>query len=250
MKILIVLSSNQQLGESGKKTGFWLEEFTTPYYLFRDAGIAVTLASPRGGQPPVDPQSANLSPEPPSNARFRGDTEAQKALANTILLSGIDAKDYDAVYYPGGHGLLWDLVDNKDSIQILEGFYNAGKPTGLVCHAPAALRNAKTPAGHPIVYGKRVNSFSNTEEVAVGLESVVPYLLEDELTRLGGHYSKAADWQPYVVADGNLVTGQNPASSAAVAQRLLSLLQGDAASSPCKLAEVPAGEGDCVAAKE
>lgn len=243
MKILIVLSSNQQLGDSGRQTGFWLEEFTTPYYRFRDAGASVTLASPRGGQAPVDPQSENVTPEPSSNARFRSDTEAQKALANTVTLSGINPEDYDAVYYPGGHGLLWDLVDNKDSIAILEGFYNAGKPTGLICHAPAALRNAKTVSGHPIVSGKRVNSFSNTEEQAVGLESVVPFLLEDELIRLGGQYSKAADWQPCVVADGNLVTGQNPASSAEMAERLLILLGGDAACPSRNFQQVSSGKG-------
>ncbi|SFD36879.1 type 1 glutamine amidotransferase domain-containing protein [Collimonas sp. OK412] len=224
MKILMVLTSHDQLGDTGKKTGFWLEEFAAPYYAFLDAGAKLTLASPKGGQPPLDPKSDEPDAQTEATERFRKDTAAQAALASTIKLSAAQASDYDAVFYPGGHGPLWDLAEDKDSIALIETMYAAGKPVSAVCHAPGVLRHVRGADGAPLVKGKKVTGFSDSEEAAVQLTDIVPFLVEAELKRLGGNYSKLADWQSYAVADGNLVTGQNPASSVAVAQQVLKLL--------------------------
>jgi putative intracellular protease/amidase/enoyl-CoA hydratase/carnithine racemase len=223
MKILMVLTSHDQLGNTGRKTGFWLEEFAAPYYTFVDAGAAVTLASPRGGQPPLDPVSDTPEGQTDMTRRFKQDPSAQAVLANTRVLSEIRAADYDAIFYPGGHGPMWDLTEDPHSIALIEAFYNAGKPVAAVCHAPAVLHRVKF-QGEPIVKGKRVAGFANSEEEAVGLTKVVPFLVEDELKRLGGLYEKAADWASFVVTDGRLITGQNPASSMAGAEALLKLL--------------------------
>ncbi|WP_147196378.1 type 1 glutamine amidotransferase domain-containing protein [Pantoea sp. MBD-2R] len=224
MKILMVLTSHDQLGNTGKKTGFWLEEFAAPYYVFRDAGANVVLASPAGGQPPLDPVSDAPDAQTVDTERFRKDIVAQQALANTQQLDSIDSTTFDAVFYPGGHGPLWDLAENQHSIELIENFYANGKPVGTVCHAPGVLRHAKKPDSTPLVAGKRVTGFSNSEESAVGLTDVVPFLVEDELKALGGHYEKTDDWGSYALTDGHLVTGQNPASSAAAAEELLKLL--------------------------
>lgn len=226
MKILMVLTSHDQLGNTGKKTGFWLEEFAAPYFAFRDAGAAVVLASPKGGHPPLDPKSDDPDAQTEATRRFRDDDQARRALANTQVLAGLEPGDYDALFYPGGHGPLWGLVDDRHSIAMIEAFYAAGKPIGAVCHAPAVLLNAKAADGAPLVQGNAVTGFSNSEEIAVGLADVVPFLLEDALKEKGGHYSKVADWQPHVVADGNLITGQNPASSEPTAAAMLELLSG------------------------
>jgi putative intracellular protease/amidase/enoyl-CoA hydratase/carnithine racemase len=223
MKILMVLTSHDQLGNTGRKTGFWLEEFAAPYYTFVDAGAAVTLASPRGGQPPLDPVSDTPEGQTDMTRRFKQDPSARAVLANTRVLSEIRATDYDAIFYPGGHGPMWDLTEDPHSIALIEAFYNAGKPVAAVCHAPAVLHRVKF-QGEPIVKGKRVAGFANSEEEAVGLTKVVPFLVEDELKRLGGLYEKAADWASFVVTDGRLITGQNPASSMAGAEALLKLL--------------------------
>lgn len=225
MKILMVLTSHAQLGDTGHKTGFWLEEFASPYYAFKDAGAEVTLASPQGGQPPLDPKSDAPDAQTEATQRFRQDPAAQSALANTAVLSSVSAKDYDAVFYPGGHGPLWDLAEDTHSIALIEAFHNSGKPVGAVCHAPAALRHTKAADGSPLVKNKSVTGFSNTEEVAVGLSTVVPFLVEDMLKSNGGSYSKTADWEPHTVSDGYLITGQNPASSEATAQAVLALLR-------------------------
>ncbi len=225
MKVLIVLTSHDRLGDSGEKTGFWLEEFASPYYRLKDAGVAVTLASPLGGQPPLDPKSHQADAQTGDTRRFDADPAAREDLANTAKLAAVNVADFDAVFYPGGHGPLWDLYADADSIALIEGFVAAGKPVAAVCHAPAVLLRARTPAGEPLVRGRRVTGFSNSEEAAVGLVEVVPYLLEDELKALGGQYQKAADWQPLAVVDGLLITGQNPASSEAVAKALIELLQ-------------------------
>jgi putative intracellular protease/amidase len=224
MHILMVLTSHDQLGDTGEKTGFWLEEFAAPYYVFKDVGATITLASPKGGQPPLDPKSDAPDFQTPATARFKADAASQAALANTRKLSEIKADDYDAVFYPGGHGPLWDLAEDQDSIALIETLYAQGKPVGAVCHAPAVLRHAKTIDACPLVQGKRVTGFSNAEEAAVGLTGVVPFLLEDELKRHQGIYSKGADWESYCATDGNLLTGQNPASSEAVAKALLAKL--------------------------
>ncbi|MEN5162332.1 type 1 glutamine amidotransferase domain-containing protein [Achromobacter kerstersii] len=225
MKILIVLTSHDTLGNTGRKTGFWLEEFAAPYYAFVDAGATVTLASPQGGQPPLDPKSDDLDAQTDDTRRFRQDAEAQRLLASTRRLAEVQAADYDAVFYPGGHGPLWDLAEDAKSVALIETMLAAGKPVSAVCHAPGVLRHAKTADGKPLVQGRQVTGFSNTEEAAVQLTDVVPFLVEDELVRLGGVYSKGPDWQPYVVSDGLLVTGQNPASSVGVAQALLARLK-------------------------
>jgi putative intracellular protease/amidase len=230
-KVLMVLTSHDRLGKTGKKTGFWLEEFAAPYYILKDAGIDVTLASPRGGQPPLDPKSDDPSAETEAMRRFKGDREAQAALARTIKLSDVSPDDYDAVFFPGGHGPLWDLSEDRDSIGIIESLYGAGKPVAAVCHGPAAFRDAKAPDGSPLVRGKSVTGFSNTEEAAAGLTDVVPFLVEDMLKQNGGKYSKAADWQPHAVTDGNVITGQNPASSESTAKALLAQLAGAHAAS-------------------
>ena len=224
MSVLMILTSHDQLGNTGKKTGFWLEEFAAPYYAFRDAGVAITLASPKGGQPPLDPKSDEPANQTHDTDRFRTDTDAQAALGSTLKLSTLQAADYDAVFYVGGHGPLWDLAEDADSIALIETMYSAGKPVAAVCHGPGVLRHPRRADGQPLVAGKKVTGFTNSEEAAVQLTDVVPFLVEDELKRLGGQYSQLADWQPYAVVDGNLVTGQNPASSVVVAQAVLKLL--------------------------
>lgn len=224
MKILMVLTSHDQLGDTGRKTGFWLEEFAAPYYRFVDAGAEVTLATPMGGQPPLDPMSDSPDAQTPDTERFRDDAEAQKQLASTVKLTEIKPDEYDAVFYPGGHGPLWDLAEDPASIKLIEYCYEHDKPLGLVCHAPGVLRHAKQPDGRPLVSGKHVTGFSNTEEEAVQLTRVVPFLVEDTLKDHGGQYSKADDFQEHVVTDHKLVTGQNPPSSAASAAELLKLL--------------------------
>lgn len=224
MNILMVLTSHDQLGDTGKKTGFWLEEFAAPYYVLTDAGATVTLASPKGGQPPLDPKSDLSENQTELTKRFRTDRAAQAELAHTKKLADVSANDFDAVFYPGGHGPMWDMPDNATSIALIEAFVKADKPVGAVCHAPVAFVNVRGKDGDYLVKGKRVTGFTNTEETAVGLQLVVPFLLEDRLKERGGHYSKAADWAPYVVVDGLLVTGQNPASSGPGAQELLKLL--------------------------
>jgi putative intracellular protease/amidase len=224
MKILMVLTSHDQLGNTGKKTGFWLEEFAAPYYTFKDAGAQLTLVSPKGGQPPLDPKSDEPDAQTAATDRFRKDSAAQSALASTGLLSTVRAEDYDAVFYPGGHGPLWDLAEDPFSIALIEAFYKAGKPVAAVCHAPGVLRHVKDADGQPLVKGKRVTGFTNSEEAAVQLTDVVPFLVEDMLKANGGLYSKADDWASYVIADGLLLTGQNPASSEATAKALLATL--------------------------
>ena len=222
----MVLTSHDRLGNTGEKTGFWLEEFAAPYYVLKDAGLDVTLASPKGGQPPLDPRSDDPKSETEAMRRFKSDPEAKAALANTVQLSDLSPDEYDAVFYPGGHGPLWDLSDDRDSIALIERIYAAGKPVAAVCHGPAAFRRAQAPDGTPLVRGKSVTGFSNTEEAAVGLTDVVPFSVEDMLKQNGGEYSKAENWQPYAVTAGNLVTGQNPASSEATARALVGLLVG------------------------
>jgi putative intracellular protease/amidase len=221
MKILIVLTSHDKLGDTGKKTGFWLEEFAAPYYVLGDAGAMITLASPKGGQPPLDPKSDEPDSQTEATKRFKGDGDAQAALANTVKLQDISPDDYDAVFYAGGHGPMWDLAEDRDSIALIEAMYASGRPVAAVCHAPAAFRHTKAPDGSPLVKGKSVTGFSNTEEDAVQLSGVVPFLLEDELKAKGANYSKADDWEPYAITDGNLITGQNPASSELVAKAVL-----------------------------
>jgi len=221
MKILLVLTSHNQLGNTGQKTGFWLEEFATPYYIFKDANADVTLTSPKGGQPPLDPKSDEPDFQTEATERFKEDDDAQSALANTLKLSDISPDDYDAVFYVGGHGPLWDLAEDRNSIALIETMYASGKPVAAVCHAPAVLRHTKAPDGTPLVKGKSVTGFSNTEENAVQLSSIVPFLLEDELKAKGANYSKVDDWHPYAITDGNLITGQNPASSDPVAKAVL-----------------------------
>lgn len=224
MKILMVLTSHDTLGDTGKKTGFWLEEFAAPYYVFKDAGADITLASPAGGQPPIDPTSDAEDAQTDDTHRFRNDEAAQQQLAQTTPLADIDAGDYDAIFYPGGHGPLWDLAESADSRRLIETFYNRGQPVGAVCHAPAIFRHTQSADGQSLVAGKKVTGFSNSEEEAVGLTDVVPFLVEDMLKANEGHYDKGEDWSSFVLRDGNLVTGQNPASSAEAAQVLLSLL--------------------------
>jgi putative intracellular protease/amidase len=224
MKIVMVLTSHDELGSTGKKTGFWLEEFAAPYYVFKDAGAEITLASPHGGQPPLDPKSAEKDFQTASTERFNRDREAQAALANTVPLKSISPADYDALFYPGGHGPLWDLAEDKDSIALIEAMYAQGKPVAAVCHAPGVLRHARSAVGTPLVQHKSVTGFSNTEEAAVGLTEVVPFLVEDELKKAGGNYTKGTDWQAHVVCDGNLITGQNPASSEPAAKAVLAQL--------------------------
>ncbi|MGO4666929.1 type 1 glutamine amidotransferase domain-containing protein [Bosea sp. 2RAB26] len=224
MKILMVLTSHDQLGDTGKLTGFWLEEFAAPYYVFKDAGAEITLASPKGGQPPIDPKSDEPGNQTDAMTRFKKDPTAQRTLANTVKLSDVTADGYDAVFYPGGHGPLWDLAEDPASIALIEALYNAGKPVAAVCHAPGVLHRV-TSQGQPIVKGKRVTGFTNSEEEAVQLTNVVPFLVEDELRRLGGRYERAADWQSFAIVDGRLITGQNPASSTAAAQELIKLLR-------------------------
>lgn len=227
MKIIIVLTSHSQLGETDEKTGFWIDEFATPYYVLVDAGATITIASPAGGQPPVDPKSEAEDAQSLATQRFYTDFDAIDKVANSHRLSDVKASDFDAVFYPGGHGPLWDLATDKTSIQLIEDFYNAQKPIAFVCHAPAALVNVKSENGQPLVKGKNVTGFSDTEEEAVGLTKVVPFLLEQELKKLGAHYTKGKNWGSFVQQDGLLITGQNPGSSEAVAELLLKTLQGE-----------------------
>ncbi len=224
MNVLIVLTSHDRLGDTGKPTGFWLEEFAAPYYRLKDAGAALTLASPKGGSPPLDPTSKEPGYQTDATRRFDADPAAQAELAQTLRLADVDAGGFDAVFYPGGHGPLWDLVDDPDSLRLIEGFVEQGKPVATVCHAPAVLLNAKDGRGAPLPAGKRITGFSNAEEAAVGLSDVVPFLLQNRLVELGGRYEQADAWTPFVVVDGLLITGQNPASSVGVADALLEAL--------------------------
>lgn len=228
MKVLMVLTSHGTLGDTGKRTGFWLEEFAAPYYVLKDAGVDVTLASPAGGQPPLDPKSDAPDAQTEATRRFKADSAAQAALANTVTLESLATDDFDAVFYPGGHGPLWDLAEDARSIALIETMLGAEKPVALVCHAPGALRHVKRADGAPMVQGKAVTGFTNSEEAAAGLTDVVPFLVEDMLVEEGGRYSKAGDWQPHVVRDGLLITGQNPASSEPAARELLQQLGGAA----------------------
>jgi putative intracellular protease/amidase len=221
MKVLIVLTSHDELGNTGEKTGFWLEEFASPYYYLKDAGAQLTLASPAGGHPPIDPKSSNPDAQTDATRRFDDDPAAQDELANTARLADMQVDDFDAVFYPGGHGPLWDLYEDSNSIALIEGFVAAGKPVAAVCHAPAVLLKASAPNGDPLVKGRNVTGFSNSEEAAVQLTDVVPYLLEDQLVELGGVYQKVDDWHPLAVVDGLLITGQNPGSSEVVAEALV-----------------------------
>jgi putative intracellular protease/amidase len=225
MKILMILTSHDQLGDTGKKTGFWLEEFAAPYYVFKDAGAEITLASPKGGQPPLDPKSDEPEAQTDATKRFRADAAAMAALAATHILADIEVAGYDAVFYPGGHGPLWDLVNDAHSIALIEEALAHDTPVGLVCHAPGVLKNVHAVDGSPLVKGRKVAGFTNGEEAAVGLTAVVPFLVEDMLKAEGGHYSKGPDWGSYAVEDGQLVTGQNPASSVEVARMLLAKLK-------------------------
>ena len=225
MKILMVLTSHDKLGDTGEKTGFWLEEFAAPYYALKDAGAEITLASPKGGQPPLDPKSDAEDAQTDDTRRFKGDEAAKAELANTDKLSDVKAEDFDAVFYPGGHGPLWDLANDSHSIGLIEAFAKAGKPTGFVCHAPGVLKDVKGADGEPLVKGKSVTGFTNSEEEGVGLVDVVPFLVENVLTEKGGRFSKGEDWASYVLTDGTLVTGQNPASSREAAEALLKLLK-------------------------
>lgn len=225
MKVLIVLTSHEDLGNTGKKTGFWLEEFAAPYYALRDAGAQITLASPKGGQPPLDPKSSDPSAQTDATRRFDADAAARAELSHTKPLADVDASAFDAVFYPGGHGPLWDLAEDPVSIALIEKTIAAGKPVAAVCHAPGVLRHVKGADGQPLVAGKAVTGFSNSEEAAVQLTDVVPFLVEDMLKESGGKYTKAADWAPHVVTDGLLITGQNPASSEPVAEALLAALR-------------------------
>ncbi|WP_108484776.1 type 1 glutamine amidotransferase domain-containing protein [Oceaniglobus ichthyenteri] len=224
MKILMVLTSHDKLGDTGNKTGFWLEEFAAPYYVFKDAGADITLASPKGGQPPLDPSSDTDDAQTDATKRFKNDEAAQNVLANTEVLSSISADGFDAVFYPGGHGPLWDLAEDGDSTALIEAFATSDRPIGAVCHAPAVFKHPKGANGKPLVSGKTVTGFTNTEEEGVGLTDIVPFLVEDMLKSNGADYQKGNDWASFVVTDGKLVTGQNPASSEEAARKLLTLL--------------------------
>ncbi len=226
MKILMVLTSHDQLGNTGRKTGFWLEEFAAPYFVFRDAGVEVTLVSPKGGQPPLDPVSDLPENQTAAMTRFKADARAREALAHTLRLADVSAEEFDTVFYPGGHGPMWDLAESSDSIALIESFYNSGKFVTLVCHSPGVLRHVKY-NGEPLVKGKHLTGFTNGEEEAVQLTKVVPFLVENELLRLGAIFEKVRNWQPFCVVDGHLITGQNPASSASTAETLLKQLKAD-----------------------
>jgi putative intracellular protease/amidase len=221
MKVLMVLTSHDQLGTSGQKTGFWLEEFAAPYYVFKEANAEITIASPKGGQPPLDPKSDEEDFQTNATRRFKTDSDAQSVLANSLKLADISAADFDAVFYPGGHGPLWDLAEDRDSIELIEAMSSANKTIAAVCHAPAVFKHTKGPDGSALVEGKSVTGFSNSEEETVQLTDIVPFLLENELQALGANYSKSSDWHPYIVTDGNLITGQNPASSEEAAKAVL-----------------------------
>ena len=223
MKILMVLTSHDILGDTGRKTGFWLEEFAAPYYVFRDAGVELTLCSPKGGQPPIDPKSDIPENQTAAMDRFKKDSAAQKVLANTSQLADMKSENFNTIFYVGGHGPMWDLVDNKVSIALIESFYDAGKPVAAVCHSPGVFHRVMY-QGTPLIKGKRVTGFTNTEEEEVGLTHVVPFLVEDELKRIGGEFEKVPNWKPLAIVDGRLVTGQNPASSTGAARALLRLM--------------------------
>lgn len=225
MKVLMVLTSHSELGNTGKKTGFWLEEFAAPYYIFKDAGAEVVLASPAGGQPPLDPKSDLTEFQTEHTHRFNADPVAQYALANTVTLDSVRQEDFDTVFYPGGHGPLWDLSESQTSISLIEAFERAGKPIGFVCHAPGVLRHVKAASGNPLIKGRQVTGFTNGEEADVELTDIVPFLIEDEFIALGAHYQKGPNWAPFIVEDGKLITGQNPASSEAVAKALVAQLR-------------------------
>jgi putative intracellular protease/amidase len=227
MKILMVITSHDKLGDTGRKTGFWLEELAAPFYIFKDSGAEIVLASPKGGQPPLDPKSNEPNFQTELTHRFEADEDAKAQLSSTLRLDTVKAEDYDTVFYPGGHGPMWDLAEDQNSINLIEAFLAAGKTVALVCHAPGALRHVKTSDGKPLVQGKKVTGFTNTEEEAVGLTKVVPFLVEDELKAKGGIFSKADDWQPYVLTDGQLITGQNPASSGPAAKVLIEKIAKD-----------------------
>lgn len=224
MKVLIVLTSHDTLGDTGRKTGFWLEELAAPYYVFKDAGAEITLASPKGGQPPLDPKSDEPTFQTDLTRRFNGDKAAKAQLAETVRLDSINQKDFDTVFYPGGHGPLWDLAEDRNSIELIASFVAVGKPVALVCHAPGVLRHVTKPDGSPFVQGRYVTGFTNSEEEAVGLTKVVPFLVEDELIGLGAVFSKVKDWGVHTVVDGQLITGQNPASSSEAAEALIAAL--------------------------
>jgi putative intracellular protease/amidase len=223
MKILMVLTSHDRLGNTGRKTGIWLEEFAAPYFIFRDAGVELTLASPKGGQPPIDPKSDMPENQTPAMARYKKDAAAQKAFASTVKLADMKSEDFDTVFYPGGHGPMWDLAESADSIALLESFYNSGKSIALVCHSPGVLRHVMY-QGEPLVKGKRVTGFTNEEEAEMQLTNVVPFLVEDELRRLGAKFEKVPNWQVHSIVDGRLITGQNPASSTATGKALMKYL--------------------------
>jgi putative intracellular protease/amidase len=229
VKILMVLTSHDVLGSTGLKTGFWLEEFAAPYFVFRDAGVELTLTSPKGGQPPLDPKSDVPANQTPAQLRFKKDDRAQKELSQTVRLADVEAEDFDSVFYVGGHGPMWDLAESPVSIALIEAFYNSGKPVALVCHSPGVLRHV-TYKGEPLVKGKRVTGFTNGEETEMQLTRVVPFLVEDELLRLGAVFAKRKDWDPFAITDGRLITGQNPASSTSAAKALMELLAKPAAS--------------------
>jgi putative intracellular protease/amidase len=225
MKVLFVMTSHDQLGDTGKKTGFWVDEFAAPYYTLAEAGVKIDIVSPKGGQPPIDPQSTEPDAQTAATKRFYEDDDLQHKLSRTKKLSEVKAEDYDAVFYPGGHGPMWDLANDKESIRLIEDFTKQQKPVAAVCHGPAVLLHAKGANGEPLVKGKKVAGFTNSEEEAVQLTNIVPFLIEDRLKELGGSYSKADDWQPHVVTDGLLITGQNPASSEPAAEELLKMLK-------------------------
>jgi len=223
-KILFVVTSHDQLGNTGKKTGLWVEEFAAPYYHLLDQGVKITIASPKGGQTPIDPKSEEPENSTDDTKRYYADPATIQKLGTTVLLSEVSQDDFDAVYYPGGHGPLWDLAEDAISAKLIASFYAHHKPVSFVCHAPAALKNVKDSDGQPLVKGKNVTGFTNTEEDGVGLTSVVPFLVEDMLKENGGNYQKTGDWQPFAITDGLLITGQNPASSVVVADHLMALL--------------------------
>ncbi|MDH4386150.1 MAG: type 1 glutamine amidotransferase domain-containing protein [Caulobacter sp.] len=225
MNVLMVLTSHDRLGDTGEKTGFWLEEFAAPYFVLRDAGADITLASPKGGQPPLDPRSDAKDAQTPATERFKADSAAQQALASTTPLAEVQAGHYDAVFFPGGHGPMWDLAESADARRLIEAFAADDRPIAAVCHAPAIFRHTRAASGEPLVSGRRVTGFTNSEEDGVGLREVVPFLVEDMLKANGGLYEKGADWKPHVVVAGKLVTGQNPASSEPAARALLQLLK-------------------------
>jgi putative intracellular protease/amidase len=225
MKIAMVLTSHDQLGSTGRKTGFWLEELAAPYYTFKDAGVEVTLASPKGGAPPLDPKSNEPEFRTDLTLRFEKDSAAQAQLSKTVGLDNVRQEDFDTVFYPGGHGPMWDLAEDKDSIKLIESFIVAGKPIGIVCHSTGALRHVRAPDGKLLVQGKEVTGFTNGEEEEVGLTKIVPFLVEDEMLRLGAIFSKKANWMPHVVTDGQVITGQNPHSSGPAATTLMAAVK-------------------------